>query len=167
MAYGAGPAGLSSSAGNISGYNVRQLPLYTADQQQLFNAILGGVSPGAKQGIDYLSRLAGGDESAFQAGEAPAYRSFQHGIDEIAKRYAAKGALGSSGFRQAASGAAGELGENLAARRQQLQMSAIERLLGLSSGLLSKPAEETLLEPKNPTYGDLFKGVLTKILGAF
>lgn len=167
MAYGAGPAGLASSAGNISGYNVRQLPLYSSEQQQLFNAILGGVSPGAKQGVDYLSKLAGGDEGTFQGGEAPAFRGFQRGIDEIAKRYAGAGALGSSGFRQAASGAAGELGENLAARRQQIQMSAVERLLGLSQGLLSQPQFESVLEPKKPKYGDLFRGVLHKLLGAF
>lgn len=173
-------AGFASPRTNIAGYKLRQVPNFTPGQMQLFERLLGGITGGTglTGGMDLLSRLAGGDEAAFAGLEAPAYSSFQKSLGQIGSRFAGLGALDSSGFQQATSGAAKDLAENLQAQRLGLQQGAIERLLGLSSNLLGQKPYSTFLEPERegfdwegllggiggPIFGPL-AGVLGKGLG--
>lgn len=115
-----------------------QISTMSPQQQQLFSSLIGKLGGGAGQGVDYLSRLAGGDQSMFSEMEAPAYSAFNKQLGNIGSRFADVGAIGSSGFQNATSGAAAQLGESLASKRGELQRGAIERLLGLSSELLGK-----------------------------
>jgi len=145
--------------GNISGYNLRNIPQYGPQQMQLFERLLGSLlgGGGLEGGVDFLSRLAGGDESMFEELEAPAYASFQKTLGDLGSRFAGLGALDSSGFQQATSGAASELAQNLQAQRLGLQSGAIERLLGLSDRALQARPYETYLEAKPDWLGGLGK----------
>lgn len=70
--FNSGPTGSSGSSarGNApSGYNVRQLQNFSPEMMELFQSLIGGVGGGAKGGLDYLSKLASGDESAFTSAE--------------------------------------------------------------------------------------------------
>lgn len=149
------PTGSTPPKANISGYNTRNVPNFTPQQMQLFQQLLGGVSGGLGGGLDFLSRLAGGDESAFSESEAPAYSAYEKALGQLGTRFAGLGAMGSSAFQNATSGAAGTLAENLAANRTNLQQSAIEKLLGLSSNLLGQRPYDTFLEKKPDFWGGL------------
>lgn len=158
--------GITSPRSNISGYNLRQLPNMSPQQRQLFESLLGqlGGGQGLGHGVDYMSKLAGGDEEAFGQLEAPAYASFQKSLGDIGSRFAGAGALGSSAFQNATSGAASDLARNLGAQRHGIQSDALDRLLGLSDRLLGKQTHENLLEKKSG-FGDILKSILPALLG--
>lgn len=167
------PAGVSAPKANISGYKLRNVPNFTPGQMQLFQKLLGGLSGGGglEGGLDFLSRLSGGDESMFEQLEAPAYSSFNKAIGQLGSRFAGfgSGALDSSAFQQATSGAASDLAQNLQSQRLGLQQGAIERLLGLSQNLLSQKPYESFLEKKRSgwdTAGDI-TSMLAKLIPLF
>lgn len=157
------PAGFAAGNRSISGYNLRQLPQMNPQQMRLFEMLLGKSSPGTSQGLDYLSQLAGGEEGAFEQMEAPAYSAFNRTLGDIGNRYAQFGALGSSGFQNALAGAGSELSENLQSRRSQLQLDALQKLLGISEGLLGKSTFENILVPKRQRQSS---NLLGNILGS-
>lgn len=167
------PAGTASPRGNISGYKLKQAPNFTPEQMSLFQKLLGGLSGGGglEGGMDFLSKLAGGDEGMFDKLEAPAYSSFNKAIGQLGSRFAGfgSGSLDSSAFQQATSGAAADLGQNLQSQRLGLQQGAIERLLGLSQNLLSQKPYENFLEKERSgwdTAGDVTSLIL-KLLPLF
>lgn len=160
------PTGVTPPRGKISGYKIRNVPNYTPEQMQLFAKLLGSAQGGLEGGgLDFLSQLAGGDESAFQQAEQPFYSAFQKGLGEIGSRFAGLGAVGSSAFQNATSGAAKELGEDVGAQRLGLQQSAIERLLELSENLLGKKPYQTYLEQKRPTFGSYLGKLGSSLIG--
>ncbi len=160
------PTGVSPPRANISGYKTRNVANFTPEQMQLFSQLLGGVSSGGGvgKGTDYLSRLAGGDEEAFGQLEKPAYSAFQKTLGDIGTRFAGQGAIGSSAFQNATSGAAQSLAENLGAQRMGIQQGAIDKLLALSERLLGKQPYETLLEKKRGGFGSQFGDLLSRAL---
>jgi hypothetical protein len=148
-------SGFAAPKSNISGYkSLGSVKNFTPQQMQLFQSLLGAAQPGAQQGLGYLGKLAGGDEEAFAQSEAPAYSAFDKLLGQIGSRYAGVGALGSSSFQNATSGAAGDLAQNLGARRQGIQTSAIESLLGQSEKLLGQKPYEEVLNKKHDFLGD-------------
>lgn len=164
------PTGVAAPKANISGYNTRNVPNFTPQQMQLFQQLLGPLlsGGGVGKGIDWLSKLASGDEEMFDELEAPAYSSYNKAIGQLGSRFAGfgSGALDSSAFQNATSGAARELGENLQSKRLGLQSGAVERLLGLSQDLLHEKPYDTFLEKKKSgwdTAGDI-GSVLLKLL---
>lgn len=157
---------MSSSTGstipraNITGYKQRQIPQFTPQQMNLFQMLLGGAEGGLGGGLDWLSKLASGDESAFSKMEAPAHRQLQGQLGKIGSRFADMGALGSSGFQQTASGAATDLSERLQSQRVGMQQGAIDRLMNLSQNLLSQRPYEQVFQKKGKGFKDLFGGLL-------
>lgn len=148
------PTGYSNPMSSNTGYKTRQFANFTPEQMQLFNALLGKSSGamsggGLSEGLDYLSRLAGGQALGFQQEEAPAYEAYNKALAQQAQRYAGLGAMGSSSFQNLASQGAQELGMNLAARRGELQRRAIENLLGFSERMLQQQPYSYLQEKEN------------------
>lgn len=167
------PAGTAAPRGNISGYNVKNLPQFTSGQMKLFQQLLGGLTGGGglQGGVDFLSGLAGGDEEMFGEAEAPAYSAFQKTLGDLGTRFSGYGggALDSSGFQQATSGAARDLAENLQSKRLGLRQGAIDQLLGLSDRTLQQRPYDTFAEKKRSgfdTAADVV-GLLVKILPLF
>lgn len=151
------PSGSRIPKSNIAGAKVRQVPNFTPEMMTLFNKLLGGTSGGIEGGLGNLSKLASGDEEAFGRVEAPAYSALQGALGQIGSRFAGAGAIGSSAFQNATSGAAQSLAENLGSQRQGLQQGALDRLLGLSSSLLGQRPYENLVQedPQGFDWGGL------------
>ncbi len=163
--FNAGPTG-SQSPGNASaGYNVRQLQNFTPEMMQFFNKLLGGAQGGTQGGLDFLSKLASGDESAFTSAEAPAYSAFNKTLGQLGSRFSQYGARDSSAFQNAVSGAGGQLAENLQAQRQGLRQNAIDKLLGLSTSLLEQRPFTNYIE--NEPEGFDWGGLIGGAAGAF
>ncbi len=163
------PTGVGAPQANISGYKQRSVPNFTPEQMQIFQKIFGGLQGGLGGGLDYLSKLASGDEETFQKAEAPAYASFDKLLGQLGSRFAGMGALDSSAFQNASSGAASGLAQDLGAQRQGLQQGAIDKLLGLSQNFLGQKPYDTFLEKNKSgwdTAGDI-GGLLAKFLPFF
>lgn len=161
-------SGTSAPTGNITGYNVKNVPNFNPQMMQIFEKLMSSLQSGGglEGGVDFLSRLAGGEEGAFEQAEAPAYSSFNKMLGQVGSRYSQLGARDSSSFQQAVSGGAAQLGENLGAKRLDIQSSAIDRLLGLSQNLLGQRPTENILEPK-PDFMKLIGQVLPIIMQLF
>lgn len=152
-----GPAGSRLGKGNISGYKYAQLPTMDPQQQNFYQSLLGGVQPGAQQGVDYLSKLAGGDQSQFEQLEAPYYTALNQAGAQLGSRFSGlgMGAQQSSGFQNALAGQAGELSEKIGSQRMGIQQQAIRELLGLSESLLGQSTFTNFLAPpkqKGPSF---------------
>ena len=164
------PTGVSAPRANISGYKLRNVPNMSPEVMQLFSKLLGGTSGvGIDQGLKSQQGLAAGDEDAFKRLEAPAYTAFNKQLGNIGSRFAGVGALDSSAFQNATSGAAQSFAENLGAQRHGIQEGALDRLLGLSDRLLSQKPYDSFLEKKRSgfdTAGDI-SSLLAKILPLF
>ena len=156
--------GMTPPKANISGYKSRSVPNMTPQQMQIMSKIFGGLEGGLGGGLDFLSKLASGDEEMFQQTEAPAYAAFDKLLGQLGSRFAGMGALDSSAFQNATSGAAGELSQNLQANRMGLQQGAIDKLLGLSDSFLGQRPYDTFLE-KNEGFD--WGGLLGGLLGSF
>ena len=107
----------------------------------------------------------------FEQAEAPAYTAFNKQIGELGSRFAGfgSGALDSSAFQNATSGAAANLAENLQSKRLGLQQGAIEKLLGFSQDILNQRPYDSFLEKKSSgwdTAGDV-ANLLVKLLPLF
>lgn len=166
------PTGYSNPMSSSTGYKTRQFANFTPEQMQLFNQLLGKSSGamaggGLSQGLDYLSRLAGGQAMGFQQEEAPAYEAYNKALAQQANRYAGLGALDSSSFQNMAAGGASELAMNLAARRGELQRRAIENLLGFSERMLGAQPYSYLQEQQTkPDWLGLLGGLGGSLLGS-
>lgn len=150
---GLGPSGVSS-LGKNTGYNVATLPNFTPEQTELFKSMFSQVGPNSQ-----LSKLAGGDQSAFEQLEAPAHRDFQGQLGQIASRFSGggggQGALSgrrSSGFNLATSQAASDFSQDLQARRLGIQRQAMQDLHGMSNDLLQQRPYDTKLLPKKTSF---------------
>lgn len=165
------PSGVSAPKANISGYKTINTPNFTPEQMNLFSKLLGGAQGGIGGGLDYLSKLASGDQSGFAEAEAPAYSAFQKSLGQLGSRFGDIGAIGSSGFQNATSGAAQSLAENLGAQRMGIRHNAIQELLGLSNNLLSQKPYNTSFIPEDEGFdwasllGQLGGGALGSIGG--
>lgn len=158
------PTGVAPPQNNISGYKTRNIANFTPDQMAIFKQIFGGLQGGLGGGLDFLSRLASGDEDIFNQAEAPAYSAYERLLGQLGSRFAGLGATDSSAFQNATSGAASDLAQNLAANRLGLQQGAIDKLLGLSQNFLGQRPYDTFLEKKESF--DL-GGLLGGLLGSF
>ena len=139
------------------GYKMGQMAQYTPEQAQLFQSMFGQVGPNS-----YLSKLAGGDEDIFNQIEAPAFRQFSGLQGNLASRFSGMGGVGArrtSGFQNTMGEAASNFAQDLAARRQGLQQSAIQQLGQMSHQLLSeRPYEQFLTKKQQPFWKQLLMG---------
>jgi hypothetical protein len=150
-----GPSGLR-------GYNT---PNYTPEQLQLYQSLFKHVAPDS-----YLSRLAGGDESAVRDMQAPAWRDFNQAQGQLASRFTGFGGQGSlsarggSGFKNTVNQQSVDFATQLQAQRHQLQQNAIRELMGLSGDLLGQRPYDSNLYQKQPRQGG-FGGLIGGALG--
>ncbi len=156
-----GPAG-SGQRGNVipKGHEVGQLQKFTPEQMSLFQNMFSHAGPDS-----YLSKLAGGDQSAFAPQEELARKDFGASMGQLGSRFSefAPGAMSAqsgSGFQNAGTQAAQDFSLQLSARRQKLQRQALQDLKGLSGHLLDQnPYEQFLIKKQQK------QSWLQKILG--
>lgn len=149
-----------------TGYNIVQSPKMSPATRQIWEQLLGGAQPGVRSGLNQLSNLASGDQSQFEALEAPAFRQFNALQGNIASRFSGmgQGARHSSGFQNTMGDAATDLAERLQSQRMGLQQSAIDQLLSIYGSLMQNDPYETFLmqqKPKSPSkWQQLLGGIL-------
>lgn len=130
------------------GYQQGQLQQFSPEQMQLFQQMFGQVGPES-----FLGKLAGGDQSQFEAMEAPAMKQFAGLQGQLASRFSGMGmgARRSSGFQNTANQATSDFAQQLQSQRMGLQRQAIQDLMGMSGQLLGqRPYDQFLTEkPKS------------------
>lgn len=136
------------------GFQKGQLGQFTPEQMQLFQQLFSSVGPGS-----FTSKLAGGDQGAFDQIEAPALRQFGALQGQQASRFSGMGSLGgrrSSGFQNLQNQASSDFAERLQSQRQGLQRQALQDLFGMSNQLLGqRPYDQFLTEEKKPWWQEL------------
>lgn len=142
MSYGA----TGSSSGNKipSGYKSGRMQNFTPEQMKLFKQLFSQLGPDS-----FLSKIAGGDESAFAEMEAPAMRQFQELQGDISSRFSGMGmgARRGSGFQNEMNSATSNFAQDLQSKRLELRRQALSDLMGMSNQLLGqKPYENYLVE---------------------
>jgi len=169
--------GTASPLGNISGYglkqpkHLRQVPNFTKGQMGLFESLLGGAQPGASHGLGYLSKLAAGEPEAFEHLEQPAMLDYDKALGRLSSRFGGAGSgTGSSSFQKAARGLGSDFATNLQSQRNQLQMDALTKLLGLSQNLLGQRPYMIGTESQQPgggwsQFGSQLGGAIPPALG--
>ena len=152
MSYNPGPTGGKPPKTKIPGYSQYQIDKFTPEMKQLYDSMVGSVGPGAVSGTDWLSKIAGGDESAFEEMEKPAYNAFEKQLGSIGNRYSHLGALDSNYFENATAGAGRELQENLQSKRTKLRQEATNSLLDQSNRLMDKEPYEHFMKKKKSNW---------------
>lgn len=152
-------AGPTGKVGNKtpSGYRTAQTQQFTPEMMQLFSQLFSHVGPESQ-----TSRLASGDQSAFEDIEAPALKQFSGLQGQLASRFSGMGSGGakSSGFKNSQNMAASDFAQQLQSNRQDLRRQALNDLMGFSSSLLNqRPYETQLVEKGKPWWQELLSGV--------
>ena len=174
MSCPSGSCGVGSNrAGNFGGgsnkvpkgYSQFTTQKYTPDQMNLFQSLFKHLGPDSA-----TSKLASGDQSQFEALEAPALRQFSQFQSDTANRFSGMGtgARRSSGHANYQNQGASEFAEKLQSQRLGLQQNALRDLMGMSTSLLAQqPYEQFLLEKqqKPNRWGSIVGGALP-IVGA-
>lgn len=145
------------------GYQSGRIQNFTPEQMNLFRSLFSNVSPDS-----YLSKLAGGDEEAFNEMEAPAMRQFSGLQGNIASRFSGMGmgARKSSGFQNTMNQATSDFAQDLQSRRHGLQSQAIRDLMGMSNQLLGQRPYEEFVTQKPPSFMQSLVGSFGKNAGA-
>lgn len=146
-----------------SGYETGRMQNFTPEQMQLFQSLFGHLGPES-----ITSRLAQGDQGAFEQMEAPALRQFSGLQGNLASRFSGMGSFGarrSSGFQNTANQAASDFAQQLQSQRQGLQRQAIQDLFGMGQQLLGQRPYEEYLIPKKPSFLEQLLGGSGGIFG--
>lgn len=164
-AIGAGVGALGGLFGGKKG-KVKQASKYTPQQILFMQNMLEGSQPGMLQGMDYLTKMISGDESAYAKFEKPYMTQFnQEIIPALAERFAGMDAQSSSAFGQALGGAGAGLMENLAALREGLRSQALSQLQGMS-GIGLQQQFENYYQPAQASPMATIMPAIGKIIGA-
>jgi len=149
------------------GYGVAQVQQFTPDQMKLLGRLMEQLGPEG-----FLSRIANGDQSEFDAVEAPAKRQFAGAVGNLGSRFAGMGtgALKSSGFNNTASQAASNFAQDLQSNRYDMRMNAIKDLQSAGNALLNQRPYNTGVyqKPKKQGFdwGNLISAA-APIIGSF
>lgn len=168
MSYGMnrGPTGKNPGASPTgkapSGYKAFQMQNFTPEQMKLFNQLFSNVGPDS-----FLSKIAGGDEEAFNQMEAPAWRDFSGVQGNIASRFSGMGTGGrkSSGFQNTMTAAGSNFAQDLQSKRTDLKRQALLDLMGISNQLLNQKPYENFLVPKQKKEGFDWGGAIGAGIG--
>lgn len=152
------------------GHRPFQFQQFTPEQMNLFQSLFGHLGPEG-----FLSKLAGGDESAFHQMEQPGWRALNQAQGGLASRFSGmgSGALKSSGARNTMSALGSQFAENLMANRMNVRNQALRDLMGMSDMLLGqRPYQQGIMqEQKKPSFWESLLGGLGSLgglgLGAF
>lgn len=148
-----------STRGNIipKGMNLSRINQYTPQQEQLSDQSFANVGPDS-----YLSRIAQGDQSAFEEMERPALRQFSGLQGNIASRFSGQGLGGrrSSGFQNTMNEASSDFAQRLQAKRHELRTGAIRDLHNMSQDLLgNRQYDQQLSEKPKPWWQEFLSGI--------
>lgn len=145
-----------------SGYRKGAMNVFTPEQMQLFQSLFPHIDPSS-----FLSRLAGGEEGAFEEMEAPAWRQFQEAQGQLGSRFSGlgMGAQRGSGFKQSAGQLGSDFAMNLASKRHELRRQALSDLMGYSRELLGQRPQEQFLYEKPKKKGFDWGGALGALGG--
>ncbi len=150
------------------GYEISQLSNFDPKQTNLYNRSYDNLSPDS-----FLSKIAGGDQSAFDEMEAPAYRQFNELTGGLASKFSSGsggqslGLGGSSGFKNANTAAASNFAQDLQSKRYDLRRQAINDLFGMSESLLNqRPYDRQLVQKPQRQNGFGWGDVLAPLATA-
>lgn len=152
------PRGAFSSQEKVpSGYKKFSINQFTPEQIELFKDMFQHLGPDS-----FLSKLAGGDQSAFEEMEAPALQQFNALQGNLASRFSGMGTGGrhSSGFQNTVNQAAQDFAGQLQANRMTLRNQAIRDLMGMSNQLLNQRPQEKGLVQKNQDNSSGWGGLI-------
>jgi hypothetical protein len=146
MSYGMNNSKASAMKETIpKGYKKASLQQFTPEQMELLKNSMAQLGPDS-----FLSKLAGGDQSAFAEMEAPALRQFQGLQGQMASRFSGMGGTGarnSSGFQNTMNQASADFAQQLQGQRMNLRNQALKDLMSMSNELMGqRPYENTLVE---------------------
>ena len=135
-----------------SGYKQYQVQTMTPEQMGLHQQLYQHVDPNS-----FLGKLAAGDQGAYEEMEAPALRQFSGIQGNLASRFSGMGtgSRRSSGFQNTMNAAASELAQDLASKRLETRMKALEELMTFSDRILGQKPYETGLVQKERQPGFL------------
>lgn len=154
-----GPTGKTLGTKN-TGYQNIISPTQNQGQNDLSQMLMQALQKGGgfQKGLGNLSSLAGGDQSQFDAMEAPALRQQGALQGNLASRFSGgfgqggSGMRHSSGFRNTMSEANTDLAERLQGNRMNLQQNALQQLMGLSDSLLNRPTFQSGFAQKQTPF---------------
>jgi hypothetical protein len=151
------PGGASSTGSKLRGLDPRMKHIsgahrfqqFTPEQMDLFQQLLGLTGS-----ENFLSKLAGGDEEAFNQMEAPALRQFSGLQGNLASRFSGMGmgARKSSGFTNTANAAASDFAQGLQSQRTGLQRQSLMDLAQISQMLLGQEPYGLSTRQKQPSF---------------
>jgi hypothetical protein len=146
------------SSGSPRGYKPRQIPRMSPEVMDIWRMLSEGGRQGMQSGLDFWSKLASGDQSAFEQAEAPAYSAFQQSMGNLGSRFSGQGLGGrnSSAFQNAMAGASSDLAQQLQGNRMNMQNQAIQQLMGMYGNLMGNDPYEQVLQPKKPSGWERF-----------
>jgi len=132
------------------GYKAGQMQQFTPEQMQLFQQLFQHMGPDS-----FLSKLAGGDEAMFEQMEAPQKRQFGEQLGGMASKFSGMGMGGqkSSGFQNTMTSAASNFAQELGAKRQESQMTALQELMNMSNMMMGQKPYENFLTKKDQGQG--------------
>jgi len=133
-----------------TGYKSAQLQQFSPEQMQLFQSLFSGLGSNSQ-----LSKLAQGDQSQFEALEAPAMKQFGQLQGQLASRFSGQGlgARRGSGFQNSSNQATQDFAQQLQSQRLGLQRQALSDLHGMSNSLLNQRSYENIVTPPELSYG--------------
>ena len=146
------------------GHNLGQLQQFDPNQMELYKQQFQTVGPES-----YLSRLAGGDQSAFEELEAPAMRQFGQLQAGTANRFSGlgSGSQRSSGFQNQLSQDTTNFAERLQGNRLALRQQAIQDLSSMSNQLLGqRPYDRFLAQTPQKQQKSSPSGGIGGLVGA-
>jgi len=131
---------------------VKQVATMTPEMQNLLRSLVGGAQGGAGGGLDFLSKLASGDEGMFGQMEAPAYAAFEKLLGKTGTRFSHLGAQDSSYFDNAVAGQGQELAQNLQSQRLGIRSQATNQLLQQALQMLGISPFQNIEKQKSPGF---------------
>lgn len=139
------PIGNMQTGLNKAPKGYKQYMNFSPEQMQLFQQLFSHVGPQS-----FTSRLAGGDQGAFEELEAPAMRQFQGLLGDISNRFSGTGLGGRHGsaFQMAGTQAASDFAQQLQSQRMALQRQALQDLFGMSNELFGHKPELVERQPE-------------------
>lgn len=144
------------------GEEMRQIPRFTSQQEQVLNQLLGGVQQQIPQQLQFLQSILGQSPEAMGRFEAPALRQFEEEIlPSIAERFTGQfgeGSQRSSAFGQVLGQAGAGLAENLQAQRSGLSFDALRNLQSLLGTGLTPQFEQAYSPPQKGFLSSLATG---------
>lgn len=129
------------------GYQQYANPLLPDYSRDALKALIQKLSPMTSGAIDVLGQQARGGANIDQYRNSQMANFQSDIIPQILQQYGSFGSGRNSGLNNALASATGQLGQNLATRREGLQSDAISQLLGFNTQFLNmRPYEYGLKE---------------------